>query len=360
MQERECLELNSPKPRRWWLSSHPLYVFVPISIVLSLLHFDPLWVFVSAILAILPVTSLIARTTEEIAQRIGTAAGSLFSVTFGNAIELLIAILAIREGLVEMVKAALVGSIVLNILSIVGLSIFFGGLKYREQHFNQGSVGVASTMLLIAVTGLVLPTIYSVLTGRETVLMSYAVAITLGITYVLSLVFVLVTHKHLFKAVRDACEVYTWGMKKAALGLTLGVVLAAIESDILVSVLRPMLALTGLHEAFVGLVVIAILTNIPEHLAAIRYALRDNVTLSLEIGMNSATQIALFVAPVLVFVSPLVGGTLTLSFAPFQMIALILAVMIINYLGSDGVCNWLEGVQLVAVYLIIAIAFFFV
>ncbi len=185
-------------------------------------------------------------------------------------------------------------------------------------------------------------------------------SITLGITYLLSLAFVLFTHRYLFEAKRDVGDQIGWGPAKASLVLLLSIILAGVESNILVGVLRPIIESTALHEVFVGLVIIALITNIPEHLAAIRFGLRDNITLSLEIGMNSAIQIALFVAPILVFISPLVGGQLSLAFAPFQMIAMILAVMIINYIGSDGVCNWLEGVQLVSVYIIIAIALYFI
>jgi Ca2+:H+ antiporter len=149
-------------------------------------------------------------------------------------------------------------------------------------------------------------------------------------------------------------------VKESLLVLALSTALAAYESNILIDAIHPVIDNNLLHETFVGLVIIAIITNVPEHLAAIGYGRRDNITLSMEIGMNSAIQIALFVAPILIFISPLMGGEMSLAFAPFQMVAMVLAVMIINYIGSDGVCNWLEGVQLTAVYIIIAIAFYFV
>jgi len=345
---------------REWTFKYLWYIFIPISIWLYLAHFNPISVLTTAALAIIPLTYHIAKSTQQLSLRTNTVVGSLLNATFGNAIELMIAIFAIQAGLVEMVKASIIGSIILNILLLIGLSILFGGLKYREQTFNRDSAGVASTMLLIAVAGLSLPTIYVVITGKSAIIMSRAVSITLGITYLLSLVFVLFTHRHLFVAKRDAIEQLIWDVRKSVLVLLLSTGLAALESHILVDALQPIIDAAHLHETFVGLVIIAIITNVPEHLAAIRYGRRNNITLSLEIGMNSAIQIALFVAPILVFISPLLAVEMSLAFAPFQMVAMILTVMIINYIGADGICNWLEGVQLVAVYIIIAIAFYFI
>ncbi len=351
--------MTSANLRRWSFK-YLFYIFIPISIWLYLARSNPTSVFIASILAIIPLTSLIAKSTQQLSLRTTTVLGSLMNATFGNAIEFMIAIFAIQAGLVEMVKASIIGSIILNILLLIGLSMLFGGFKYREQTFNKDSAGVASTMLLIAVAGLSMPTIYAVLTGKSVMIMSRAVSVTLGITYLLSLVFVLFTHRHLFDAKRDATEQLVWGLRKSVLVLLLSIGLAALESHILMDALRPLIDDAHLHETFVGLVIIAIITNVPEHLAAIGYGQRNNITLSLEIGMNSAIQIALFVAPVLVFISPLLATEMGLAFAPFQMVAMILTVMIINYIGADGVCNWLEGVQLVAVYIIIAIAFYFI
>ena len=295
-----------------------------------------------AVLAIIPLTSLIAKSTQQISMRTATVVGSLINATFGNAIEFMIAIFAIQAGLVEMVKASIIGSIIINILLLIGLSMLFGGFKYKEQKFNKDSAGVASTMLLIAVAGLSMPTIYTVLTGESVMVMSRAVSVTLGITYLLSLVFVLFTHKHLFVAERDAGEHLVWGLRKSLLVLLISLGLAAFESHILIDSLHPLIDASSLSEAFVGMVIIAIITNVPEHLAAIGYGRRNNITLSLEIGMNSAIQIALFVVPVLVLISPLLNSEMSLAFAPFQMVAMILTVMIINYVSIDGICNWFE------------------
>ncbi len=336
------------------------FILVPVSVVLYLLHQNPVIIFAVTVLAVFPLTGVIARATEQLSMRSGTVMGSLFNATFGNAIELMIAVLALRSGLVELVKASIAGSIILNLLLLIGLSMIFGGARYKQQTFNKDSIGVASTMLLIAIAGLSLPTIYSVITGKPVLVMSRAVSVTLGITYLFSLLFVLKTHRHLFIARRDTTERVTWGRGKAVLALLLATAAAGYESHILVEVIEPTLLSTQLSETFIGLVLVAIITNVPEHMAAIRYGMRDNITLSMEIGMNSAIQIALFVVPILVLASPLFGSEMTLTFEPLQMVAMILTVMIINYLGSDGICNWLEGVQLVAVYTIIAIAFYFI
>ena len=334
-------------------------VFIPVSIVLNLVNANPILVAIAAILAIIPLTTFIARATQDLSSRSGTIVGSLMNATFGNAIEFLIAVFALRAGLVEVVRASIIGSIMINILLLIGLSMFFGGLRFKEQTFNRESAGVSSTMLLIAVAGLVLPTLYSIITNKSAVIMSQAVSITLGIVYLISLFFVLFTHRFLFIARRDISEQAVWGRNIALVVLLVSVGFAAWESEILINVVQPVLNATGLRQDFIGLVVVAIITNVPEHIAAVKFGMRDNITLSMEIGMNSAIQIALFVVPLLVFIAPLMGASLTLAFAPFQMIALVLGVLIINHLGSDGICNWLEGVQLVAVYILIAIAFYF-
>jgi Ca2+:H+ antiporter len=336
-----------------------LLLCVPVSILFYLLKVNHLIVSIITILAILPVIYLMTRSTEELSLRSGRITGSLLNVTFGNAFEIITGFLALRAGLVEMVKASLVGSIILNLLLVIGLSMFCGGLKYKAQRFDRTTVGVASSMLLIAVVGLAIPTLYAALTGQSHHVLSRIVAATLGITYLLSLVFTLITHRHLFRTQRSAAEQAEWSTKKALLMLLISVVLAAVESRVLVSNIEAIVAATGISQVFLGLVVIAIIGNIPEIMTAITFGLKNKITQSLEIGMNSATQIALFAIPILVFLSPLTGVTLSLAFAPFQIAAIILAVMIINYLGSDGICNWLEGIQLTAVYVIMAVAFYF-
>jgi len=265
---------------------------------------------------------------------------------------------------VEMVKASIIGSIVLNVLLLIGLAMFFGGLKYKEQHFNKDSAGLSSTMLIIAVAGLVLPSMYSMLVSKPVHAMSLSVSAVLGIVYLLSLLYTLVTHKHLFVVEREVPyppEFRLWSLRTALILLLVAVGLASFESYLLVNTITLHIKDLGVTETFLGLVVIAILTNIPENLSAVSFARKNNMTLSLEIGMSSALQISLFVVPVLVLLSStLTGHVLNLEFSPFALASLVMTAMIANYISADGICHWLEGVQLIAVYVLIAIAFYFV
>jgi Ca2+:H+ antiporter len=249
------------------------------------------------------------------------------------------------------------------VLLLIGLSMVVGGLKYKEQRFNKDSAGLSSTMLIIAVAGLVLPSMYSMLVENPTHAMSLAVSVVLGVTYLLGLLYTLVTHKHLFVVEREVpptAQYRPWSLRTAVIFLLIAVGVGSFESSLLVNIITEHLADTGLSQTFVGLVVIAILTNIPEHISALNFARKDNMTLSLEIGMSSALQIALFVIPILVLVSSsLTGTTLNLEFGPFVLASLVMTAMIANYVSSDGICHWVEGAQLIAVYILIAIAFFF-
>ncbi|MCX6000800.1 MAG: calcium/proton exchanger [Chloroflexi bacterium] len=341
----------------------PVLVLVAISLTLYYLHFSTGVVFVASSVAIIGLTYRVASATNVIAAQVSNTWAALMNATFGNAIELFIAIIALRQGLVDTVKASIIGSIIINVLLLIGLAMFCGGLKDKEQRFNKDSAGISSTMLIIVVVGLALPSLYSMVEGKSADSLSEAVSIIFGGVYVLGMVYMLVTHKHLFTVENEA-----WGRKQvspstrtAMISLLFYTVLLAFEANALVSTFKPLMASTGLSETFVGLVFVALLTNIPEHLSAIAYARRDNMTLSLEIGMNSATQIALFVVPVLVLVSHAFMATpLNLVFTPFELAAVMITAVIVNALSPDGICHWLEGAQLIATYLLIASAFYFV
>jgi Ca2+:H+ antiporter len=339
-------------------------VFVPVSIILYYVHANATLTFVAIAAAIIAVSHVIIESTGIITQRVSTTVSALINATFGNAIEFFIAIFSLRQGLVDLVKFSMVGSIVINVLLLIGLSMFFGGLKYKEQRFNKDSAGLSSTMLIIVVVGLVLPSVYSMLQDKPATSMSLAVSVVLGIVYLLSLLYTLVTHKHLFMVEREAPSApqsRSWSLRTAVIFLLAGVGLASFESYLLVNTIAPHIGDMGLTQRFLGLVVIAILTNVPEHISAVSFARRNNMTMSLEIGMSSALQIALFVIPVLVLLSTAVTGTtLDLVFGPFSLIALVMTAMIANYISADGICHWLEGVQLIAVYILIAIAFYFI
>jgi Ca2+:H+ antiporter len=340
-----------------------LLLFVPISVALYCLHAHPLITFISTAAAIVSISHIIIETTSIIAQRVSSTFSALINATFGNVIEFFIAIFSLRAGLVDMVKSTMVGSIIINVLLLIGLSMFVGGLKYKEQTFNKESAGVSSTMLIIVVIGLALPSVYDMVQGEPAPAMSLAVSVVLGVVYVASLIYTFVTHKHLFVVERAVTQPsrYAWSFRTAIILLLVAVGAASFISFMLVETITPLIDSMGLTQRFVGLVLIALLTNIPEHITAISFARRNNMTMSLEIGMNSALQIALFFVPALVLLSPaIMGTTLDLVFSPFSLIALVMTTMIANYISTDGVCHWLEGVQLIAVYILIAIAFFFI
>ena len=339
-------------------------VFVPISILLYYIHANAVLTFFITGAAIIALSHVIIESTGVITQRVTTTVAALLNATFGNAIEFFIAIFSLRQGLVDLVKFSMVGSIIINVLFLIGLAMFSGGLKYKEQRFNKSSAGVSSTMLIIVVVGLVLPSAYNIVQGSSIPAMSIAVSVVLGIVYLLSLLYTFVTHKHLFIVEREApssTERYRQTIFTSVITLIIAIGLGSFESYILVNSVTPLISAIGLTQRFTGVVLIAILTNIPEHVSAVRFARRNNMTMSLEIGMSSALQIALFVIPVLVLIStPLTGMTLDLVFGPFSLIALVMTAMIANYISADGICHWLEGAQLVAVYVLIAIAFYFI
>jgi Ca2+:H+ antiporter len=248
------------------------------------------------------------------------------------------------------------------VLLLIGLAMLAGGLKFKEQKFNKDSAGLSSTMLFVAVVGLGLPSMYKMMVGTPSHEMTLAVSIILGIVYILSLIYTLVTHRHMFVVERQPPEENhdRWTEKGAIIILLIITLMAGFESKFLVNTIEPLVSKTGFTDAFVGLVFVAILTNIPEITSAMAFARKNHMTLSLEIGMSSALQIALFVVPILILVSPLmVHGGFDLVFTPFELVAVVVTAMIANYIGSDGICHWVEGAQLIAVYLLVGTAFYF-
>ena len=341
-----------------------MMVFVPLSLLLKVLRAGDVYIFASSILALVPLTKYLGKAIEKASIHINPAAGALVYATFGNATELIIGFLAIREGLIEMVKASMIGSIISNVLLLIGLSMFFGGLKYKEQRFNTQRAGISSTMLIIAIAGLAMPTLYSITTpARNINTVSYAVSISMALVYVAGLLFTFMTHKHLFDVVeefRKEKQKPKEDLKKWLAVLLITTLGIAIVSHLLVGTVETVSNKIGLTQTFIGIVLIAIITNISENTNAVAFARKDRIELSIEIGSSSAIQIALFVVPILVFTSTLIGKPITLVFNTFQVVAMIFAVMIVNYLSADGKCNWLEGAQLLAMYLIIAVVSYFV
>ena len=341
-----------------------LLVFIPISFCLYVFTKEELLIFVTSVLAIVPLARIMGYSTKEISLQTTPSVSGLFSATFGNSIELIIAILSLRAGLIQVVQASIIGSIIGNILLLVGLGIFTGGLRYKTQRFNNETIGVSSTMLIIVVAGLAIPSVYDLIRPNDPQIthLSIAVAIVMAVIYLAGLVFSLRTHKDLFDAsdeIKATRERPTMSRRLAAFILFLTIVVVTFESEILVGTIEHAAQTIGLSQIFIGLVVIAIITNIAEMSTAVQFSMKNKLDVSIEIGLSGAIQIALFVIPILMLVSEVFHFGFSLVFSPFEILAVILAVLIVNYLSADGRCNWLEGAQLLSVYLIISIAFFF-
>jgi Ca2+:H+ antiporter len=319
-------------------------------------------VFATSAGAILPLAGLIGRSTEQLALHTGPRLGGLINATFGNVTELIIAIFLILDDEIPIVKASLTGSILGNLLLVLGVSFLAGGLKHEEQTYNGQAATVHATSLMLAVAGLLMPALFAHGTGdnelqREVV--SGTVAAVLIALYVGALAFTLITHEHLFRT-PEAGERPTWSRGRATGFLLLATALVALESEILVGALEPAMEDLGLSRLFVGLILIPIIGNAAEHSSAIRFALQDKVDITLEIAIGSSTQIALFVAPALVFISLAVDHPMDFVFSTFEVAAVALSTALVFMISSDGRSNWLEGAQLTGAYVIMAISFFFV
>jgi Ca2+:H+ antiporter len=342
-----------------------LLVAVPLSIVLGWLDQSPVLVFVFACLGVLPLAGYMGEATEHLAAKTGPTIGGLLNATFGNAAELIIAIVALRAGLVELVKASITGSILGNLLLILGLSLIAGGLGRPEVRFNRTSAGMSSAMLALAVVGLVFPALFHSLhpeaAGRVRELyLSEWVAGILIITYGFSLFFSLKTHKRLFGGEPHPIQEPIWSTGRAVLVLGLATVGVAVESEILVRATEAVTHSLGLSEVFLGLIIIPLIGNAAEHAAAIMVARKGQMDLALQIALGSSTQIALLVGPLLVFAGILLGQEMNLVFRMFEVLAIGLATGVAAILTLDGESHWFEGVQLLAVYAMVAVAAFFI
>jgi Ca2+:H+ antiporter len=337
-----------------------MLVFIPISIAMELLHFDSVIIFLTAALAIVPLAGFMGKATEELSKQVGSGIGGLLNATFGNATELIIAIFALQAGLFEVVKASLTGGIIGNMLLITGCSMFLGGLKRESQTFNSRTQGINSTMLALAAVGLIMPALVSHLFDFNTVeTLSLGISAILIITYICSLLFSLKTHKHLYDCGGEECKPH-WSKNKAIIVLLLATAVIAMESEFLVGAVEQVSLSLGLTELFIGVIVVAIIGNAAEHSTAILMAMKNNMDLSLGIAMGSSTQIALLIAPVLVFISWIWGSPMDLVFNEFEVVAIIASVVIANMISSDGESNWLEGAQLIALYAMMAVVFFLI
>jgi Ca2+:H+ antiporter len=352
-------------------SLHWLLVFVPVVFVLRFwpgLRNDTA-IFVCACLAIIPLAGVMGRATEELAAHFGEGIGGLLNATFGNAAELIIALMALSKGLTGVVKASITGSIIGNILLVLGLSALCGGIKFREQTFNKTAARTSCVSLSLAAIALVIPTVFHVTADTHPEgwnpateqKLSLAIAVVLLLTYACLLGFTLKTHARLFigenhkaRAANDG-----WSRTKAVVVLGIATILVAAISEFLVGTVEGARKSLGLTEVFVGVIVVAIIGNAAEHSTAVLAAIKNKMDLSLGVAIGSSLQIALFVAPLLVLVSYLFGRPMNLEFTLPEIVAVFVAVHLVFQISGDGESNWLEGVQLLSVYVILAILFFY-
>ncbi len=346
-------------------------IFVPITIAGEyIFHLSPTVLFIVSCISIIPLAGWLGKATEHLAEKTGEGIGGLLNATFGNAAELIIALMALHAGLYDVVKASITGSIIGNILLVLGASFLAGGLKYKIQNFNAGGARSLSTMLTLASIGLIGPGIFHYLGGKDIADreadLSLEIAVVLVVTYALSLLFSLKTHKQLF--IGEAAQAATleegkhdaWSLGKSLSILGVATLFIAWMSEILVGSVEVAAHSFGMTSIFVGVIVVAIIGNAAEHSTAILVAMKNRMDLSLGIAIGSSIQVALFVAPVLVFTSYVMGPKpMDLVFTPIEILAIALSALITEQLASDGESNWLEGVQLISVYIIFALVFYF-
>jgi Ca2+:H+ antiporter len=347
---------------------------IPIAVALDLANASAGLIFGVSALGIIPTAALMGRATEELAARSGPGIGGLLNVTFGNAPELLIALFALNEGLQEVVKASIIGSIIGNILLVLGAAMLVGGIGRQEQRFSRTGVGAQTSMLLLAAAALVMPAIFELVEGKGLPLpgaedvdygstvenLSLAVAAVLLFTYVAGLFFSLKTHRSLFNPEYGEEDTWGWSVRRSVIVLAVAGVLVGVMSEVLVGSIAEASQSVGLSEFFIGVIVVAIVGNAAEHWVAVLVARKDKMDLSVNIAIGSSAQVALFVAPVLVMASVLFGPhPLALVFNGFELGAVLIAVLIANYVTQDGRSNWFEGLQLLAVYLIFGITFYY-
>ena len=355
---------------------HGLGIFIPIAVGLELAHADPVLIFLAAALGVIPTAAVMGEATEHIAAKTGPGIGGLLNVTFGNAPELIIAFFALKEGLQEVVKASIVGSIIGNILLVLGAAMLVGGLKRDKQEFNRTAANAQSVMLLLALCALILPAVFQLVHGgglpavgedrvdfgSDLEHLSFAVAIVLMASYAAGLLFSLKTHRAVFNPFEGEEEEHEggWSMKRSLISLGVAAVLVGLMSEVLVGSITEASETIGLSEFFVGVFVVAIVGNAAEHWVAVLVAAKDKMDLAVSIAIGSSAQIALFVAPLLVLLSFVIGpNPMALVFNGYELGGLVFAVLIANFVTQDGESNWFEGVQLLSLYVVLGLVFYF-
>jgi Ca2+:H+ antiporter len=361
--------------RSWFGWTTFLLPFIVLAIAFEAAHASAPVIFFASALGVIPTAALMGRATEELAVRSGPGIGGLLNVTFGNAPELIIALVALNAGLHEVVKASLIGSILGTVLLVLGAAMVVGGFRRDRQFFSRTAASAQAAMLLLAVAALIMPAIFELIEGQglpspgagridydSTVeQLSAAVAVVLILTYVAGLFFSLRTHRDLFNPQRDEePEDEPWSVRRSVIALALAGVAVGGMSEILVGSISDAADSVGLSQFFVGVIVVAIVGNAAEHWVAVLVASKDKMDLAVNIAIGSSAQIALFVAPVLVLTSFVLGPhPMALVFNGFEIGGLIIAVMVANHVTNEGESTWFEGVQLLAVYVVLGLGFYF-
>jgi Ca2+:H+ antiporter len=351
-----------------------LVPLIPLAIVLDVVGASPTAIFFVSAGGVIPTAALMGRATEELAARSGPGIGGLLNVTFGNAPEIIIALFALNKGLHEVVKASLIGSMLGNILLVLGAAMLVGGLGRDRQRFDRTAASAQSAMLLLAAVALVMPAIFELIEGKglpspgaervdypsDVEHLSLAVAIVLMATYVAGLFFSLKTHRDLFNPEQEEEHGEPWTVRRSVLMLAIAGVAVGVMSEILVGSISEAAEGVGLSEFFIGVIIVAIVGNAAEHWVAVLVARKDKMDLAVNIAIGSSAQIALFAAPVLVVCSFFIGPhPMALVFNGFEVGGMILAVLIANHVTNEGESTWFEGVQLLAVYVVLGLTFLF-
>lgn len=344
-----------------------LLIFIPLPIIGQMVGLSPVFVFCTAAIAIIPLANLMGRATECLAEQVGVGLGGLLNATFGNACELIIGFAALRAGLIDVVKASITGSIIGNVLLVLGGSILAGGLKYDKQKFSRQAATNSATLLALAAISLLVPAVFHYVAGGAHVKatkLAFAISCVLFVTYILSLIFSLKAERQLYVPLSntevDAARGTTgWSVRKSLSILLGATAVVSVLSEYLVHAIEATAASMQVSQIFIGVILVAIIGNAAEHSTAVLMAVRNKMDLAINIALGSGTQIALFVAPILVFASFIMGVPMDLCFTELEVLAVGVSVIILSFVATDGECNWLEGVQLLAVYIILAAAFYF-
>jgi len=361
-----------------------MLVFVPLAVVAEFFLHSEMLIFIFSAAALVPLAGLLGEATEELAIHTGPKIGGLLNATLGNAAELIITIVAISKGNFELVKASITGSIIGNLLLIMGFSLLLGGLKHGKQRFDRGLTGMSASMMTVAVIGLIIPTLFELLkevsdpnvpldvfktqvNDPQLNIISLGVAAVLIVIYILSMIYILrdgggeaMSHTGVEETEEIVAHQARWDVKTSLAILAAATLAIVFMSEFLVGVVEPVAKSLGVRELFLGIIFIPIVGNVAEHLVGVQAALKNQMDLSMTISLGSSMQIALFVAPLLVFVSLLFGQQMTLFFSLFEVMVLMMCVLIGAFISTDGESNWLEGAMLLGVYVIVALGFFFV